>query len=91
LTAKALFFCRPPFPIAKAKHSISNQTAQWRRINPEVIVCLLQALYENVQDGVDIVRRYEDNVEVFDVDVGFGRTDEVIVVLNVGYVECLGL
>ena len=52
---------------------------------------LLQALYEDVQDGVDVVGRYEDDVEVFDVRVGFRWANEVVVVFNVGYIERLGL
>ena len=54
-------------------------------------MCLLQTLYKDVQNGVDVVRRNEDNVEVFDVRVALGRADEVVVVLDVRYVERLGL
>ena len=91
MAAEAFFFCRPSFSIAETKHGVSQQSAQWRRIDPEVVVRLLQALYEDVQDGVDVVGRYEDDVEVLDVRVSFRGADEVVVVFNVGYIERLGL
>ena len=91
MAAEPLFFCWPSFFIAETKHGVSQQSAQWRRIDPEIVVRLLQALYEDVQDGVDIVGRYEDNIEVFDVRVSFRGADEVVVVFDVGYIERLGL
>ena len=54
-------------------------------------MCFLQALYKDVQDGVNVVRRYEDDVEMLDIRVGFRWANEVLVVFNVGYIERLGL
>ncbi|KAI6759552.1 hypothetical protein HG530_010232 [Fusarium avenaceum] len=91
LEAETICLGGPILGITKSEHRVAEDSRYRRRINSEVMMCLLEMLEESVVDGIDVVTGDQEEVEYVGIALRLVRGEKIIIEVDLGKVSKFGL